>query len=123
LKFLLNMNLPRLLGRLLEAAGHTWRHVADVGLYKAADQEILAVAKASQEVVITHDLDYGQLLAFSGDTWPSVIIVRQRNIHPRALFETITRNWEGLRPALEAGAVVIIEEGALRIRSLPIGRS
>lgn len=73
-------------------------------------------------MIITHDLDYGHLLAFSGDTRPSVIIVRQRNIHPRALFETITRNWESCRPALEAGAIVIIEEGALRIRYLPIGR-
>jgi predicted nuclease of predicted toxin-antitoxin system len=122
LRFLLNMNIPRLLGRFLETAGHSWRHIADLGLYKEEDRAVLAVAKGSEEIIVTHDLDYGHLLAFSGDTRPSVIIVRQRNIHPRAVFETIHRNWEVCGPALRTGAIVIIEEGALRIRSLPIGR-
>jgi predicted nuclease of predicted toxin-antitoxin system len=116
------MNVPRLLGRLLEPDGHTWRHVADLGLHKTEDRKILAVAKASDDVIITHDLDYGSLLAFSGDTRPSVIIIRQQNIHPKVIYETLTSNWEICGPALASGAIVIIEEGALRIRALPIGR-
>jgi predicted nuclease of predicted toxin-antitoxin system len=53
---------------------------------------------------------------------PSVIIIRQQNIHPNVIHETLTRNWEVCGPALASGAIVIIEEGALRIRFLPIGR-
>lgn len=31
MKFLLNMNLPRELGRLLTHYGHTYHHVGDIG--------------------------------------------------------------------------------------------
>lgn len=123
MNFLLNMNLSRQLGRLLETEGHGWRHVRDLGLARAQDREILALAQASGEVILTHDLDYGHLLAFSGDVRPSVVIFRRRNIHPSALFEVMKRNWPEWEPTLEAGALVIVEDAAARIRLLPIGRT
>jgi len=116
------MNLPRQLGRLLAGRGHGWRHVADIGFYKAMDKEILAEAKIRGEVILTHDLDYGTLLAFSGESEPSVAIFRQSDILPSALFESMMRNWHECGPALEAGAIVIFEDTAIRIRPLPIGR-
>jgi predicted nuclease of predicted toxin-antitoxin system len=121
--FLLDMNMPRQLGKLLEARGHAWRHVADVGLQKADDSIVLEAAKQVGEVILTHDLDYGTLLAFSGDVRPSVVIFRRRNVHPKALFEAMMKSWAELAPALEAGALVILEDSALRIRRLPIGKS
>ncbi|HYX25221.1 MAG TPA: DUF5615 family PIN-like protein [Thermoanaerobaculia bacterium] len=122
MRFLLNMNVPRLVGRLLEPDGHEWRHVADLNLQRADDREIVATAKASGEVIITHDLDYGHLLAFSGDLRPSVLILRQRKAHPRELYESLSRTAETWKAAVEEGAIVIIEDGALRIRRLPIRR-
>lgn len=116
------MNMARQLGRLLETQGHEWRHVADLGLHKAADPAILRLARETGEVILTHDLDYGTLLAFSGDDRPSVIIFRRRNIHPRTLFESMTRHWQEWEPALRAGAIIILEESAMRIRRLPIGQ-
>jgi predicted nuclease of predicted toxin-antitoxin system len=123
LKFLLNMNLSRELGRLLEAQGHTWRHTRDAGLAEAADSEIVAIAKAGGEVILTHDLDYGNLLAFSGDHHPSVVIFRRRNVLPLALFTALMKVWEELEPALESGALVLIEDASVRIRRLPIGNA
>jgi predicted nuclease of predicted toxin-antitoxin system len=122
-KFLLNMNLSRQLGQLLETQGHVWRHVRDFGLGRAEDRQIVEAAKASHEVILTHDLDYGQLLAFSGDVRPSVVIFRCRNILPVALFELMRKNWDEWGPALEEGALIIVEDAAARIRRLPIGRS
>jgi len=68
------MNLSRELGRLLEIQGHAWRHARDAGLGEATDSTIVEIAKANGEVILTHDLDYGHLLAFSGDARPSVVI-------------------------------------------------
>ena len=82
MKFLLNMNLPRVLGKRLVAAGHLCRHVGDIGLGAASDVEIMVEAGRNHETILTHDLDYGHLLAFSGETAPSVIIFRLRNTHP-----------------------------------------
>jgi predicted nuclease of predicted toxin-antitoxin system len=72
-KFLLNMNQARQLAQNLASLGHEARHAADIGMARAADAEILALAKDQAECVLTHDLDYGQILAFSGDRAPSVV--------------------------------------------------
>jgi predicted nuclease of predicted toxin-antitoxin system len=123
MRFLLNMNVPRELGRQLVASGREARHAGDAGLAAAADEEILRCARQSGEVIITHDLDYGRLLAFSGQREPSVVIFRTQNAHPRDLFARIVRAWSHIEKPLAEGAVVVIEDTAVRIRPLPISRS
>ena len=122
MKFLLNMNLPRALGRMLAPAGHEWRHAGDIGMAQASDASILAEAKSRRECVITHDLDYGHLLAFSGDSAPSVLIVRVRRADTKLMHERMTSAWGQIEEALTSGAVVVIEEAATRIRRLPIAK-
>lgn len=120
MKFLLDMNMPDELGRLLQSKGHPSRHVRILGLQKAQDSEILEIARVSDEVVLTHDLDFGKLLAFSGASEPSVVIFRCREARAQSLFDGLNRHREAVDPALEEGAVVIIEDDAVRIRRLPI---
>ncbi|MBE3604314.1 DUF5615 family PIN-like protein [bacterium] len=122
MKFLLNMNLPREMAKQLAPLGHECRHVADIGMARAADSEILAVARNRGECVLTHDLDYGQLLAFSGDRAPSVVIYRLRRIETARMLRRLADAWNEIEEPLRAGAVVIIEESATRIRRLPVGR-
>ena len=54
MKFLLNMNLPRELGRKLAARGHEWRHVANLGMMRASDANILAEAAYGSKEDGTH---------------------------------------------------------------------
>lgn len=56
MKFLLNMNVPRALGRRLTVTGHECRHVGDIGMDRAGDVAIIEEAKANHEVIVTHDL-------------------------------------------------------------------
>lgn len=120
MKFLLNMNLPRELGRRLTMHGHASRHVGDLGMARASDAAIILEAKTKQEIIVTHDLDYGNLLAFSGETSPSVIIFRVRNTHPTSLFNRMIKVWAEIDKPLREGAIVVLEDAALRIRKLPI---
>lgn len=122
MKFLLNMNLPRELGRRLTSKGHECRHVADLGLARAADSSILEEALGTGECVLTHDLDYGHLLAFSGAAAPSVIIFRLRRATVEVIFDRLLDAWNEIEQPLAAGAVALIEESAIRIRRLPIVR-
>lgn len=121
MKLLLNMNLPRELGRRLVASGYHCRHVGDIALATAQDELIVTEARRAGETIVTHDLDYGAILAFSGEAAPSVIILRTANTHPDHLFERLL---EILLPnverALTQGAIVVIEDSAARIRRLPI---
>jgi|SRR5579863_621992 len=116
------MNLPRELGRKLATQGHEWRHASDIGMARAADADILAMARGQGECILTHDLDYGQLLAFSGDPTPSVVIYRLRRVSADLMFRRMADAWSEIQEALTAGAIVIIEESATRVRRLPVGR-
>jgi predicted nuclease of predicted toxin-antitoxin system len=120
MKFLLNMNLPRDLGRNLESVGHECRHAGDIGMARASDAVIVKEAKTHQEVIITHDLDYGHLLAFSGEKAPSVIILRLKNSRPINLFSRLTAVWSLIEKPLFDGAIIVLEDFTVRIRELPI---
>jgi predicted nuclease of predicted toxin-antitoxin system len=119
MKFLLNMNLPRQLGKQLAGAGHVCRHVGDIGMARASDTEIVAAARRNRETIITHDLDYGGLLAFSGEDAPSVIIFRVHNTRIQNLFDQFVSAWNEIEEPLSNGAIVILEDAVLRIRRLP----
>ncbi len=120
MKFLLNMNLPRGLGRRLSSKGHSCRHAGDVGLVSAADGLMVAEANRTREVIITHDLDYGAILAFSGEDAPSVIIIRMANTHPDRLLNRLCTVLPDVERALSEGAIVVLEDAAARVRRMPI---
>ncbi len=120
MKWLLNMNIPRRLKILLESVGHQCRHAGDIGLERASDLTILQEAAKADEVILTHDLDYGRLLAFSGADRPSVVIVRLSQPHPDAIFKQMMVVWETIEQPLMDGAIVVLEDATVRIRLLPI---
>jgi len=51
-------------------------HVADIGMLAAADQAILAHAASSGLVIISADTNFGELLAVTSATLPSVVLLR-----------------------------------------------
>ncbi len=96
-------------------------HTFDIGFERAEDDEVLARARAEDRVVVSGDTDFGALLALAHHTSPSMILFRQR-VRRRAESQAkvLVRNLNELAPALEAGAVVIIEDDRLRLRRLPL---
>lgn len=122
MRFLINMNLPRELGRRLEELGHEWRHVGDIGMAEAADDAVVATARESGEVILTHDLDYGNLLAFSGESRPSVITFRLRDVAVDNLIKQLTSAWTQIQEPLNEGSVVTFSDITIRVRRLPISR-
>lgn len=116
------MNISRTLGDLLRIKGHVVRHVADIGMFRATDWEIVQEAKQKQEVIITHDLDYGHLLALSGERSPSVVIFRLRDMSIQNQLNCFVRVQKDIETPLSEGSILIIEDACVRIRSLPIHR-
>ena len=120
MNFLLNMNVDRDMAAQLKKRGHVCRHVGDMGMSRAKDIEIVAEAKRTNEVILTHDLDYGHLLAFSGDKAPSVIILRLRDLRTNEIMSRLDAVWKDVESALMEGAIVSLSDKSLRIRTLPI---
>jgi predicted nuclease of predicted toxin-antitoxin system len=71
-------------------------------------------------VVLTHDLDFGILLAHSKACGPSVIQVRTNNVSPGHLSEVVVTTLKTYRNVIEAGALVTVDELKSKIRILPI---
>jgi predicted nuclease of predicted toxin-antitoxin system len=63
MKFLADMGISPQVVQELNKSGHDALHLQDEGLHRLTDGEILAHAKNQGRVLLTHDLDFGELLA------------------------------------------------------------
>jgi predicted nuclease of predicted toxin-antitoxin system len=86
------------------------------------DEQILAKAVQERRVILTFDLDFGELLAVSGSVVPSVILFRMRNQTPAQVNPRLSRVLEACRAELESGAIIAVEGEGFRLRRLPIQR-
>jgi predicted nuclease of predicted toxin-antitoxin system len=72
-KLLIDMNLSPAWVDFLRAAGIEAAHWASIGERDAPDTDIMAYAAARGYVVLTHDLDFGAILAATNGAKPSVV--------------------------------------------------
>ena len=72
---------------------------------------------------LTHDLDFGALIAATQARTPSVIQVRAQDILPASLGAQVISAISRLHTELEEGALVSIDLGRARVRILPLRRS
>ena len=82
MKLLLDMNLSPRWASYLREHRFSVEHWSDVGRPDAEDQIIMAHARTQSAIVITSDLDFGAMLALSGDAgrtaWSTPKISRSR---------------------------------------------
>jgi predicted nuclease of predicted toxin-antitoxin system len=117
---LLDANLPPSLVGRLAAAGVAAVHVGAIGLGTASDELIAEQARARGDVLVSHDLDFSRILATSGEAAPSVIVLRLRSLTPLALANGITVALARAGDDLRLGAIVTVEDSAIRVRMLPV---
>ncbi|MEQ9549499.1 MAG: DUF5615 family PIN-like protein [Coleofasciculus sp. G3-WIS-01] len=78
MRFLADMGISPRTVNWLKAAGYDAIHLVEEGLERLADDEILVKAREEGRILLTVDLDFGYLLAVSGETLPSVILLSCR---------------------------------------------
>jgi predicted nuclease of predicted toxin-antitoxin system len=122
MNLLIDMNLSPDWVTVLVQAGHTATHWSSVGSPQAKDREILTWARQRQQVVFTHDLDFGAILAATDAESPSVLQVRTAEPTPDhcgcIVLATLTRH----AGALASGALISVDEIRARVRILPLKR-
>jgi predicted nuclease of predicted toxin-antitoxin system len=120
MKFLADMGISMRVVAALRKQGHDVVHLQEQDLSRLPDAEILVKARVEERIVLTHDLDFGELLAASGGTLPSVVIFRLKDMRAenvsRHLFSLLRLQSE----SLARGAVCSVSEQKVRIRTLPI---
>lgn len=70
-------------------------------------------------MLVTQDLDFGLLLAQSGDHGPSVIQIRAQGTLLSDIGQVLIAAISEAQKHLEQGALVTIELGRMRVRVLP----
>jgi predicted nuclease of predicted toxin-antitoxin system len=120
MKILVDMNLsPRWIASLVDA-GWQATHWSDVGYASASDAEILTYAAANDYVVLTHDLDFGTILAITHGRKPSVVQIRSMDVSAEKVAAQTIAALRHLQAELEAGALLTIEAERTRLRILPL---
>jgi predicted nuclease of predicted toxin-antitoxin system len=120
-KFLLDQNVSPALVGLLTDADHLAEHVRDLGMREAPDDVVLAAARLSDAVLISSHTDFGELLARSNANEPSVILLRrQEGRRASEIASLIVANLQAVADDLASGAIVVLDDDRVRIRSLPL---
>lgn len=121
MRFLVDENLSPRLCSFLVSVGDSAEHARDAVGSGARDDAVMQSAADTGAVVVTADTDFGTLLARSGRSGPSVILVRELlSLAVEEQGRLIAANLDQIRPALTAGAIVVLTLSDIRVRPLPI---
>jgi len=121
MRFLADMGISPKTVAFLNVHQHDATHIHDQELDRATDSDILKKAREERRILLTHDLDFGELLAASGTVSPSVIIFRLRNMHPDRVNTSLESIIDKHASLLEQGVIISVDEGQIRVRLLPVG--
>lgn len=121
MNFVVDANLSPRLAEFLRDAGHDAVHVRDIGMRAASDDEIIDYAISTDRIVISHDTDFGTLLAYRELSKPSFILIRSSDpVDVDDQARLVVANLDAMSDDLEAGAIAVFARGRLRIRRLPL---
>lgn len=120
MNFLADMGISPKTVRYLSGRGHDAIHLAELGLHRLPDPDILDLARDQERILLTHDLDFGELMAFSKATLPSVIIFRLSDMTPANVNRYLDAILDVQTAELRQGLLISVSDRGIRSRSLPI---
>lgn len=123
MKFLADMGISPRSVLFLTSLGYDAEHLHEQGLGRLSDPDILRKARHEGRVLLTHDLDFGGLMAASGAQLPSVVIFRLRDMRPDKVNAYLSQVVTDFQEELEHGAILSVSERQIRLRSLPVQTS
>jgi len=121
-RFLLDMGVDVRIGTWLREHGHEPIHLRDQGLQRLPNGEIFTKAISENRVILTFDLDFGEIAALARGRKASVVVFRLHNTRTAHVLERLASVLPDCSSILERGAVVVIEENRHRVRPLPVGQ-
>lgn len=119
-QLVIDMNLSVEWAAALAREGWSAVHWSNIGDPRADDSVIMAWARVNNQVVFTHDLDFGTMLALTHAAGPSVLQIRGQSVLPEDALQLVVAALRQYDLALAAGALVAVDAKKARVRILPI---
>lgn len=120
MRLIIDMNLSPRWTDALANRGNEALHWSTLGAADARDSEIMAMAKERGDAVLTHDLDFGSILAATGADAPSVLQLRLGELAPEIALDAVTAALAQFNEELLRGALVTIDARRSRVSLLPL---
>jgi len=114
------MNLPPRWVTVLNNEGWDAVHWSSIGNPGATDTDIMRFAKNGGYAVLTHDLDFGAILASTGWKAPSVIQVRTQDVFPHSIGQLVITAIKQFSEEIKKGVLISIDKTRSRARILPL---
>lgn len=118
MRFLADQGISPLIVSALVQAGHDAVHVRTLHMSRAVDSDIVERAVADDRIIVTEDTDFGGLVVPTGRTRPSIVLFRDHTGRAAVRIRVLLENLPRLQEALQAGAVVVLDDWSVRVRLL-----
>ena len=89
-------------------------------LQRLTDDEVVEIAIGEERIILTHDLDFSRIVALSAAERPSVISFRLNNMRGQNVIAYLKEVIDHFADNLESGALISVQEDAIRVRRLPV---
>ena len=123
MRFLADAGISPKTVEFLRQLGHKATHVRTLGMQRASDAQVIALARTDGSVVLSFDLDFGDLLALRVVDKPSVILFRLADERAESINRRLSTVLNEQATALESGALILVQDARYRVRKLPIRRT
>ena len=120
MKILIDMNLSPSWANFLQKGGYKAAHWSSVGNANAPDEQIFEFAVEYDWIILTSDLDFGTILAFTNEAKPSVFQVRMEYSMPNEIGEKVLSCLKQFDSELKEGCLVTLDSIKSRVRILPL---
>jgi predicted nuclease of predicted toxin-antitoxin system len=106
----------------LRNGGHDAVHLRDEQLHRMADLDIFAKAGAEGRMILTFDLDFGEIVAATRGRAASVVVFRLQDTRTERVIDRLRDVLAQSADALSEGAIIVVEDAQHRVRRLPFER-
>ena len=121
MKFLVDKTLSPKTVDFLKMKGYKTIRVNEVIQgQKIEDDIIFNYALKKNYCIITADLDFGEILAFTQSKKPSTIILRLEDPRINNVNRILEESLPKVQETIKKGSIIILDDKKIRIRELPI---
>lgn len=117
LRFKVDNNLPVEVAERLRLAGHAADTAGEEGLAAADDVEIATACLRESRAILSSDTDFPDIRAYPPDQYPGIVVLRLRRQSKPRVLSAIDRLLPLLASERLPGALWIVDETSVRIRS------
>ncbi len=119
MRFLADMGVSYRTIKWLRDAGHDVVHLRDQGLHRLPNGEIFGKAISEGRIILTFDLDFGEIVALARGQRVGVVLFRLNNTSAPFLNRRLAAVVANAELALCGGAFVVVEDSRHRVRRFP----